>query len=819
MADDNSDRTSAAEDWKKQAARYGLLSEVLLLIAKTPDFEKLLSGAVGKIKWALDFDRCNLALLNEDEESYQLRTLLETRRDMPRLDLDQVPLKEGIAGLTMRTRRVHLVVGGDYGPDEAPPVVDKTMEGGAMANVLSLPLHAYGKVLGAITFARASEHSFTREDNKVAVEFATHLSLAIDRWRQRQKLRASEEAYALEHSRLLDAIEAISEGFTLFDAEDKLVLCNSRYQKMLYPGIEDIVVPGTSFETIIRTAAERGLIDEAVGRVEEWVEERLAEHRNPSGGSLLQQRNTGLWVQINEHRTSEGGSVAVYADVTELKRRERELEEMDRLKSNFLSSISHELRTPLTSVRGFAKLIAKDFQRRFLPIAKDDPKLEKQARRIGENLEIIVSEAERLTRLINDVLDISKIEADKIEWHEEYIDVADMAKQAFNAASGQFVEKPAVTARVTVDKDLPPLRADRDRLVQVLVNLLNNAAKFTDEGRVELKAQATERGWVRFSVSDTGAGIPAEEQALVFDKFHQVTKADTLTEKPKGTGLGLTICKQIVEHHGGRIWVESELGRGSEFIFVLPPAEGAAAATGKAGQGPAVEAELAEAGSQAPGRSEVAAKAPLILAVDDDPAIRAYFSQLLGGEGYRVVTAANGAEAIDVAQKTHPDLITMDLMMPGVDGKAAIAEIRKNDQLRNVPIIVVSVLSERNAAGADLSLGKPIDEEHLLASTRLLLNRTSQQRSEDSASAATDFLAVDLPGSRTQIPPLPHGAKDITHCSVAEVEQRLRNGFSGTLVLPAEALRDLNLQEILETYQVRGLIVGSSEKNPMRQEK
>jgi adenylate cyclase len=384
---------------------------------------------------------------------------------------------------------------------------------------------------------------------------------------EKSNLREVEEA----RRRLTAAIEAISEGFSLYDAEDRLVLCNSTYRALLYPGIEDIVTPGARFTTIIRRAAEIGLIEDAKDRIDDWIEERLDRHHNPTGPHI-QRRGDGRWVQVNELKTEDGGTVAVYSDITELKKREAELEEMDRLKSNFLSSVSHELRTPLTSVRGFAKLISRDFARRFMPLVGDDAKLQKQANRIGDNLAIIVGEAERLTRLINDVLDISKIESGSTDWREEDIDVAGLVSQAFSAASGQFSDKPTVEARLTIDDDLPALMADRDRLVQVLVNLLNNAAKFTDEGTVELKAGTTEDGWLRFSVSDTGAGIPPEEQEMVFDKFHQVTKSDTLEDKPKGTGLGLTICKQIIEYHGGRIWVESETDIGSEFIFILPPA-------------------------------------------------------------------------------------------------------------------------------------------------------------------------------------------------------------------------------------------------------
>lgn len=603
--------------------------------------------------------------------------------------------------------------------------------------------------------------------------------------------------------RLREALESISEGFSLYDANDNLVLCNATYRELLYPGMEDFVVPGTPFAKIIRRAAEAGLIDDAQGRIDAWIAERLDRHRNPVGPQI-QRRDGERWIQVNEIKTEDGGTVAVYSDITELKRRERELEEMDRLKSNFLSSVSHELRTPLTSVRGFAKLIARDFERRFMPIVGEDAKLKKQAERIGENLGIIIGEAERLTRLINDVLDISKIESGGVEWRNEAIDVRDMVNQAFNAASGQFSDKPTVQARLSVDDGLPPLRGDRDRLVQVLVNLLNNAAKFTDEGSVELKAGTTDDGWLRFAVIDTGAGIPAEEKDLVFDKFHQVTKSDTLEDKPKGTGLGLTICKQIIEHHEGRVWVESEPGKGSEFIFILPPEGRAEIATATTSEG------SADRVAAAPKVIGLESKAPLIMAVDDDPAIRAYLSQLLDEEGYRVNVAESGSQAIELARAIRPDLITMDLMMPGVDGKTAIMEIRKDQNLRDVPIIVVSVLSDRVEAGADLSLGKPIDEANLLANIRHLLNRARQREEQERTSTSEHFLVLDLPDSLTQVPASAGGVNAISRCTVDEFEQRVRDGFDGMLVLPPESVRDLDLQRILETSKVRGVVISSS---------
>jgi signal transduction histidine kinase len=260
----------------------------------------------------------------------------------------------------------------------------------------------------------------------------------------------------------------------------------------------------------------------------------------------------------------------LFKKTVELKEANRRLKQLDQMKSGFLSSVSHELRTPLTSVLGFAKLIRKDFSKNFVPIARNNKRAEKKAKRIIENLDIIMLEGDRLTRLINDVLDLAKIESGRFEWRDEVFPVGEAIKQAVQAANGQFAQKPEVVFSKNIPRDLPHIKADPDRLVQVIINLLNNAAKFTEKGRVDLYAAAGADGWVEVSVHDTGIGIPPEDIDKVFDKFHQVTKGDTLKDKPKGSGLGLAICRQIIERYGGRIWAESRIERGSTFTFTLP---------------------------------------------------------------------------------------------------------------------------------------------------------------------------------------------------------------------------------------------------------
>ena len=263
-------------------------------------------------------------------------------------------------------------------------------------------------------------------------------------------------------------------------------------------------------------------------------------------------------------------AVSTEKAVCDLEEVNRRLTELDRLKSAFLSSVSHELRTPLTSVLGFAKLIAKDFSKNFSPLVQEHEKLSKRADRIKNNLDIIIEEGERLTRLINDVLDLSKIESGRMEYRDELFPARDFLDRAIYASRGMFAVKPDVDLMVKIPSELPVINADRDKLVQVLINLLNNAAKFTRVGHIKVEASMVHDRLLQVSVTDTGTGIPPGAVDKVFDKFHQVVTDNTLFDKPKGTGLGLSICSQIVEHYGGQIWAESELGRGSKFTFTIP---------------------------------------------------------------------------------------------------------------------------------------------------------------------------------------------------------------------------------------------------------
>ena len=462
------------------------------------------------------------------------------------------------------------------------------------------------------------------------------------------------------------------------------------------------------------------------------------------------------------------GYVCVAMDMSSRKQAEEELkrakdaaEAANSMKGQFLANVSHELRTPLTSIMGFAKLIGKDFSRLFLPLVGEEEKLRQRAERVGQNLAVIVREGERLTRLINDVLDLAKIEAGRIEWRDAPVSVKELVDNALQAVSGQFANMPAVDLKVKVAAGLPGIVADRDRLMQVLINLLNNAAKFTRAGSVEVTAGLNGKGEIQIGVRDSGIGIPAEYLDKVFDNFQQVA-GDTLSDKPQGTGLGLPISRQIIQHYGGRIWAESRYGEGSTFTFTLP--------VPPAGE----EAEASPA-------AEETAGLPLILVVDDDPGIRGLLAQLLEDAGYRIVTAADGREALELARRHRPDLITMDLMMPGMDGYTAIECLRKDELLHAIPIVVISVLGESGGVESDATLKKPVDEELLLRAIHALL------KSEPNGA---QHCLVLRPGREDFALP----SLSIRHMEMVDEDslwERLDAGFGGTVVVTHGVLADV----------------------------
>ena len=399
-------------------------------------------------------------------------------------------------------------------------------------------------------------------------------------------------------------------------------------------------------------------------------------------------------------------------------------EKANAAKSAFLSTVSHELRTPLTSVLGFAKIIRKRLEEKIFPaVQKADNKVDKTINQISENLQVVIAEGERLTHLINDVLDLAKIEAGKMEWNFETVSIAEIVDRAISASSSLFEQK-SLNFEKYIEPDLPAVSGDRDKLIQVIINLISNSVKFTDTGSVSCRVYRKNEE-VIVSISDTGIGIAEEDFAAVFEQFKQVG-GDTLTDKPKGTGLGLPICKEIIEHHGGRIWLESEVGKGSTFSFALPVTK---ATSIKPINLDDLVKQLKEQMTQS--KISTSGKAASILIVDDDDSIRSLLQQELSEGGYLIEEATNGKEALERIRKNRPDLIILDVMMPEMNGFDVAAILKNDPQTMDIPIIVLSIVQDKIRGyriGVDRYLTKPIDTAQLFTEVGALLQQGKSKK-------------------------------------------------------------------------------------------
>lgn len=361
-----------------------------------------------------------------------------------------------------------------------------------------------------------------------------------------------------------------------------------------------------------------------------------------------------------------------------------EMRELEKLKSQFLANMSHELRTPLNSIIGFSRVILKGI---------DGPVTDLQQ----QDLTAIYNSGQHLLGLINDILDLSKIEAGKMELTFDEVDIEKLIKSVMSTVLGLIKDKP-VQLVDELEENLPTVKADSMRIRQILINLFSNAAKFTDEGTITVTARREEAG-VRISVIDSGPGISPEDQEKLFQAFSQVDAS--ATRATGGSGLGLSISKQLVTMHGGEIGLNSEVGKGSEFFFTLLAYE-----------------EQEEATEDASEENLIANDSPVILAIDDDEKVIDLYKRYLDEQGYQVVALTDPKKAVERAKELQPHAITLDIMMPGYDGWQVLEDLKSDPETQIYPTIICSIISDTEkgyALGATDYLLKPILDNDLLS--------------------------------------------------------------------------------------------------------
>ena len=498
-------------------------------------------------------------------------------------------------------------------------------------------------------------------------------------------------------TRLTEAIETISEGISLYDAEDTLIVCNSRYRELLRA---DAVLPGTKFETILRAAIERGLMLDAEGRHEDWIAERLARHRG-SSETHVQHRSDGRWIQVNERRTANGGVVALYADITESKTREAELatardaaDEANRIKSSFLTTMSHEIRTPMNAVIGMSSLLLdtplNDEQRDYASIIRDS--------------------SETLLTIINDILDFSKIEAGRMDFEAQPFDLRDCVESALDLVSTRAAEKQLDIAYLFEDEVPAAIEGDITRLRQIILNLLSNAVKFTEKGEVVLTV-TTERDLLHFAVRDTGIGLDEKAKSHLFQSFSQADSSTT--RKYGGTGLGLAISKKLAELMGGTMWVESVgPGHGSTFHFTIR----------------ARRADLPQVSRRNLIGGQPALQGKRILVVDDNATNRKIVALQAAKWGMVVQDTEAPEKALDILMSGSFDLAVLDMHMPGLDGATLAERIRAAGQ--SLPLVLFSSIGHKEAGEGLFAakLVKPLRQSQLFDTLATLLARDDAPR-------------------------------------------------------------------------------------------
>ena len=370
------------------------------------------------------------------------------------------------------------------------------------------------------------------------------------------------EAAKESENRFREAVESLSDAFALFDPSDRLIFCNRMFHT-LNPELSAHMRPGITFEHMVRDNIKHGRILAAKGREEEFVRDRLAQHRAPSGEAILSQRADGRWLLLREKKAPDGSTFLVNTDVTDLKLREDALrgekeraEEANGSKSQFLATMSHELRTPLNAIMGFS-----DIMRTELFGALGD-------RRYRDYAEHIFSSGEHLLDLINDVLDLSRIEAGQYEPDLGEVNIAGVVRSSCEVMR-QVAEGKGLGFDTSAIGSLPTIHADDRATRQILLNLLSNAIKFTPTGgEVVASAYLDSQGRVAITIADNGAGIAAEDMETILLPFTQVAPNTLATGG--GAGLGLSIVKSLVELQGGELQIDSKLGEGTRITVRFP---------------------------------------------------------------------------------------------------------------------------------------------------------------------------------------------------------------------------------------------------------
>ncbi len=669
---------------RERATEQQALLDTLADLSGQLELSKLLQAALERAVALLGVDGGELAIYEEERQELVIAAShrMETNAVGTRMALG-----EGAMGWVGKTHEPLIIP--RYQEWEGH---SQKYEQSSVQSVMAAPLLIGQRLVGAI----ASVHSDpTREFGEADL--------------RRLKLFAPQAAVAIENARLYASAQRYFDSLVLnnpvaivnLDLDERIVSCNPAFEALFGWRQEEVV--GQDLDELVSTEETLAEARAYTALGEEGQATRGSGRRRRKDGSLVDVELFTIPVMVGGARV---GMMALYHDVSELLKARRAAEDASRSKSQFLASMSHELRTPLNAIIGYSELLLEDAagggHEGLLP-----------------DLRKIHSAGKHLLGLINDVLDLSKIEAGKMDLYLETFDVQEALTPVVETV-GPLVAQHDNRLEVRWGEGLRTVRSDATRVRQILLNLLSNASKFTEHGVITLEAgretDAAGVEWLVLRVRDTGIGMTPAQLAKLFEAFTQAE--NSTASKYGGTGLGLAISRRFCEMLGGTLTVTSEPGRGSEFTVRLPAVTAQIA-------GP-TEGEKHEEGGAG------GATAGTVLVIDDDPAARSLIGRILAKDGFRVVEAEDGATGLRLARERRPDVITLDILMPGLDGWEVLAALKADEGLAAIPVVVVTIVDERNAGfalGAAEYLQKPIERTQLLEALR----RAVRDRGADEA--------------------------------------------------------------------------------------
>ena len=512
-----------------------------------------------------------------------------------------------------------------------------------------------------------------------------------------------------------NAINNIEAGILYWDKDDKLSLSNNYMETIFGEALE----VGQTFREGSKLFITSGILNLSDEDFEKWVENRVKERNAITGTEInyLPPTKEGRMLQISSRRLPDKSLIQIFSDITDLKQRELDLETTveelnvakeqadgaNKAKSQFLANMSHELRTPLNAVIGLTEMLKED--------AEDDGNDD-----YLEPLERVHGASKHLLNLINDVLDLSKIEAGKVELYNESFSLPALLEEVADT-SRTLVEQKSNKLLLNIEPSITFINADVTRTKQIVLNLISNAAKFCENGEILIDVKTSDsskKKLIQIDVNDSGIGMSQEQIDKLFQAF---TQADaSTTRKYGGTGLGLTIVQNLARLMGGDVSVKSELGKGTTFTVTIQDIEIEATSDINAEDLESLNRETALV-SKKDGKST-------ILVIDDDPTIRDLMTRHLEKNNFSVLQALDGAQGIKMAREYRPDAITLDILMPEMDGWSVLRTLKADKEVAHIPVVMASIIDEKKkgfSLGAADYLSKPVERDRLIGSIGKLL--------------------------------------------------------------------------------------------------